>query len=218
MVIIDDYRAGNIPANGIFTFLSKKDILQSVRIQGGVPTNKKEKISSRTESLTEIIDEDQIALSISLSISPSNRFVIRAIVPDQLLVQVTSKEYILYDITEYSAPSERFNVRNGSNIVLNYTEKKYNKEETVTSLPSTETVSVKGSWECYLTSTNMNYKPIPESYYSDSFRVVFGPYFTRPNMGTNNATYIAYINLNLTGSNGELISSERIVREKTITF
>lgn len=73
-VIIDDEIVGTVPQSGVFTFLSIKQRLSSISIQGGVPSNTKETISEQTESTKELVEKDDIKLIIGRVESPSLGF------------------------------------------------------------------------------------------------------------------------------------------------
>ena len=131
VVIIDDEIVGTVPQSGVFTFLSTKQRLGSISIQGGVPSNTKETISEQTESTKELVEKDDIKLIIGREESPSLGFLIRLYLPDQFTVREQEKKYVTYREISYTAPGKKYNVNNDNPIVMNYTSEQHEYPDTI---------------------------------------------------------------------------------------
>lgn len=218
-VIIDDEIVGTVPQSGVFTFLSIKQRLGSISIQGGVPSNTKETISEQTESTKELVEKDDIKLIIGRVESPSLGFLIRLYLPDQFTVREQEKKYVTYREILYTAPGKKYNVNNDNPIVMNYTSEQHEYPDTIIGDPVDKiykTVS-DTSWDCGLVKTNIEPEPSPASFQNLTLTSIVRPIITRLGQGTFYATYSAYIKLELYSKTHGSIG-EYVVTSETVTF
>lgn len=218
-VIIDDEIAGTVPQSGVFTFLSTKQRLGSISIQGGVPSNTKETISEQTESTKELVEEDDIKLIIGKVESPSVGLSIRLYLPDQFTVREQERKYVTYREISYTAPGKKYNVNNDNSIVMNYTSEQHEYPDTIIGDPVDKIYETGPgtSWGCGLVKTNIEPEPSPASFQNLTLTSIARPIITRLGQGTFYATYSAYIELELYskayGSIGEYVATS-----ETVTF
>lgn len=218
-VIIDDEIVGTVPQSGVFTFLSTKQRLGSISIQGGVPSNTKETISEQTESTKELVEKDDIKLIIGREESPSLGFLIGLYLPDQFTVRKQEKKYVTYREILYTAPGKKYNVNNDNPIVMNYTSEQHEYPDTMIGDPVNKVYETGSdtSWSCELVETNIEPEPSPTSFQNLTLTSIVRPIITRLSQGTLYATYSAHIKLELYseayGSIGEYV-----VTSETVTF
>lgn len=220
-VIIDDEIVGTVPQSGVFTFLSIKQRLGSISIQGGVPYNTKETISEQTESTKELVEKDDIRLIIGRVKSPPLGFLICLYLPDQFTVREREKKYVTYREILYTAPGKKYNVNNDNPIVMNYTSEQHEYQDTIIGDPvDVDKVYETGSdtsWSCELVKTNIEPEPSPTSFQNLTLTSIARPIITRLGQGTLYATYFAYIKLELYSKAYGSIS-EYAVTSETVTF
>lgn len=218
-VIIDDEIVGTVPQSGVFTFLSIKQRLGSISIQGGVPYNTKETISEQTESTKELVEKDDIKLIIGREVSPSLVFVIGLYSPDQFTVREQKKKYVTYREILYTAPGKKYNVNNDNPIVMNYTSEQHEYPDTMIGDPVNRVYKTGSdtSWSCELVETNIEPEPFPTSFQYLTLTSIARPAITRLSQGTLYATYSAHIKLELYSETHGSIS-EYVVTSKTVTF
>lgn len=218
-VIIDDEIVGTVPQSGVFTFLSIKQRLGSISIQGGVPYNTKETIGEQTESTKELVEKDDIKLIIGRVGSPSLGFLIRLYLPDLFTVREQEKKYVTYREILYTAPGKKYNVNNDNPIVMNYTSEQHEYSDTIMG-DSVDKVYVTGSdtsWSCELVETNIEPEPSPTSFQYLTLTSMARAIITRLGQGTLYATYSAHIKLEL-HSKAYGSTSEYAVTSETVTF
>lgn len=218
-VIIDDEIVGTVPQSGVFTFLSIKQRLSSISIQGGVPSNTKETISEQTESTKELVEKDDIKLIIDRVESPSLGFLIRLYLPDQFTMREQEKKYVTYREISYTAPGKKYNVNNDNPIVMNYTSEQHEYPDTIIGDPVDKIykTGLGTSWGCGLVKTNIEPEPSPASFQNLTLTSMVSPIITRLGQGTFYATYSAYINLELDSETHGSIG-EYVVTSETVTF
>lgn len=217
-VIIDDEIVGTVPQSGVFTFLSIKQRLGSISIQGGVPSNTKETISEQTESTKELVEKDDIKLIISREEFPLG-FLIRLYLPDQFTVREQEKKYVTYREILYTAPGKKYNVNNDNPIVMNYTSEQHEYPDTIIGDPVDKIYETGSdtSWSCELVETNIEPEPSPTSFQYLTLTSIVRPIITRLGQGTLYATYSAHIKLELySKAHGSI--GEYVVTSKTVTF
>lgn len=219
-VIIDDEIVGTVPQSGVFTFLSIKQRLGSISIQGGVPSNTKKTISEQTESTKELVEKDDIKLIIGRVESPSLGFLIRLYLPDQFTVREQEKKYVTYREILYTAPGKKYNVNNDNPIVMNYTSEQHEYPDTTIIGDPVDKVYETGSdtsWSCELVETNIEPEPSPTSFQYLTLTSIVRPIITRLGQGTLYATYSAHIKLELySKAHGSI--GEYVVTSETVTF
>lgn len=218
-VIIDDEIVGTVPQSGVFTFLSIKQRLGSISIQGGVPSNTKETISEQTESTKELVEKDDIKLIIGRVESPSLGFLIRLYLPDQFTVREQEKKYVTYREILYTAPGKKYNVNNDNPIVMNYTSEQHEYPDTIIGDPVDKVYETGSdtSWSCELVETNIEPEPSPTSFQYLTLTSIVRPIITRLGQGTLYATYSAHIKLELYSKTHGSIG-EYVVTSETVTF
>lgn len=218
-VIIDDEIVGTVPQSGVFTFLSIKQRLGSISIQGGVPYNTKETISEQTGSTKELVEKDDIKLIIGRIKSPPLGFLIRLYLPDQFTVREQEEKYVTYREILYTAPGKKYNVNNNNPIVMNYTSEQHEYLDTIIGdhVDKVYETGSDTSWSCELVETNIEPEPSPTSFQNLPLTSIVRPIITRLGQGTLYATYSAHIKLELYskayGSTGE-----DVVTSETVTF
>lgn len=218
-VIIDDEIVGTVPQSGVFTFLSIKQRLGSISIQGGVPSNTKETISEQTESTKELVEKDDIKLIIDRARPPYLGFWIRLYVPDQFTVREQEKKYVTYREILYTAPGKKYNVNNDNPIVMNYTSERHEYPDTIIGDPVDKIYETGSdtSWSCELVETNIKPEPSPTSIQYLTLTSMATPTMTKLGYGTLYATYSAHIILELySKAYGNI--GEYVVTSETITF
>lgn len=57
-VIVEGKKVGTIPQGGQFIFLSKKERLDSISVQGGVPMEDRQEIDSKVDTTKELLERD----------------------------------------------------------------------------------------------------------------------------------------------------------------
>lgn len=117
-VIVEGKKVGSIPQSGQFIFLSKKERLDSISIQGGVPSNQRLLNDSYTENKTEIEGIEDLKLNV-LPSSSNPRLLNVNWVNGPLYRVSTPITYNTYTVYEYRAPSDINNVQPGEHY-LNY--------------------------------------------------------------------------------------------------
>lgn len=117
-VIVEGKKVGTIPHSGQFIFLSKKERLDSISIQGGVPSNQRLFNDSYTENKTEIEGIEDLKLNV-LPSSSNPRLLDVNWVNGPLYRVSTPITYNTYTVYEYRAPSDINNVQPGEHY-LNY--------------------------------------------------------------------------------------------------
>lgn len=117
-VIVEGKKVGTIPQSGQFIFLSKKERLDSISIQGGVPSNQRLLNDSYTENKTEIEGIEDLKLNV-LPSSSNPRLLNVNWVNGPLYRVSTPITYNIYTVYEYRAPSDINNVQPGEHY-LNY--------------------------------------------------------------------------------------------------
>lgn len=66
-VIVEGKKVGTIPQGGQFIFLSKKERLDSISVQGGVPMEDRQEIDSQVDTIKELLEQDSVVLAIALT-------------------------------------------------------------------------------------------------------------------------------------------------------
>lgn len=221
-VIIDDEIVGTVPQSGVFTFLSIKQRLGSISIQGGVPSNTKETISEQIESTKELVEKDDIKLIIGRTGSPSLGFLIYLSLPDQFTVREQEKKYVTYREILYTAPGKKYNVNNDNPIVMNYTSEQHEYSDTSGTIMGDPVDKIyetgsDTSWSCELVETNIEPEPSPTSFQNLPLVSIAKPTITGLGQGTLYATYSAHIKLELY-SKAYGYRSEYAVTSGTVTF
>lgn len=129
-VIVEGKKVGTIPQSGQFIFLSKKERLDSISIQGGVPSNQRLLNDSYTENKTEIEGIEDLKLNV-LPSSSNPRLLNVNWVNGPLYRVSTPITYNTYTVYEYCAPSDINNVQPGEHY-LNYIIRALREETTET--------------------------------------------------------------------------------------
>lgn len=117
-VIVEGKKVGAISQSGGFIFLSKKERLDSISIQGGVPSNQWLLNDSYTENKTEIEGIEDLKLNV-LPNSSNPRLLEVNWVNGPLYRVSTPITYNIFTVYEYRAPSDISNVQPGEHC-LNY--------------------------------------------------------------------------------------------------
>lgn len=118
-VIIDDEIVGTVPQSGVFTFLSTKQRLDSISIQGGVPSNQRLLDDSYTENKTEIEGIEDLKLTAKQN--DTNSRVLNVYLAYGIFYRASTPiTYNTYSVFEYRAPSDIHNVQPGQHY-FNYT-------------------------------------------------------------------------------------------------
>lgn len=129
-VIVEGKKVGAISQSGGFIFLSKKERLDSISIQGGVPSNQRLLNDSYTENKTEIEGIEDLKLNV-LPSSSNPRLLNVNWVNGPLYRVSTPITYNTYTVYEYRAPSDISNVQPGEHC-LNYIIRTLREETTET--------------------------------------------------------------------------------------
>lgn len=119
-VIVEGKKVGTIPQGGQFIFLSKKERLDSISVQGGVPMEDRQEIDSQVDTTEELLEQDSVVLAIALTTSPYYGFGVSVIAPDEFTLRTTNRINRTFLITSFTPPAAIYGVNFGDPIVLNY--------------------------------------------------------------------------------------------------
>lgn len=219
-VIVEGKKVGTIPQGGQFIFLSKKERLDSISVQGGVPMEDRQEIDSQVDTTEELLEQDSVVLAIALKISPYYEFIVGIIAPDEFTLRTTNRIYRTFLITSFTPPAAIYGVNFGDPIVLNYGSDQYEMPDLVIDGPHDRIVRADPDLALAIRCTDADFTPLPypESWSGRGLNSMFSPEMKRLNPGDHHVSYTAYINLDLIDDGGSKVHTEYLILEKTFNF
>lgn len=219
-VIVEGKKVGTIPQGGQFIFLSKKERLDSIGVQGGVPKEDRQEIDNRVDTTKELLEQDSVVLNIISIITPHNGFEVRVIVPDKFTLRTTNRINRTFLITSFTPPATIYGVNFSDPIVLNYDSYQYKMPDLVIDGPHDRIVRTDpiSTWALRCTDADFTPLPYPESWSGRGLNFVFLPEFKRLTPGDHYVSYTAYINLDLMDDGGSKVHTEYLILKKTLNF
>lgn len=219
-VIVEGKKVGIIPQGGQFIFLSKKQRLDSISVQGGVPMEDKQEIDNRVDTTEELLEQDSVVLAIALTTSPYYGFRVNVIAPDEFTLRTTNRINRTFLITSFTPPAAIYDVNFSDPIVLNYDSYQYEMPDLVIDGPHDRIVRADPNLTWAIRCTNADFTPLPypESWFGQGLNSVFLSEMERLTPGDHHVSYIAYIYLDLIDDGGSKVHSEYLMLEKTLNF
>lgn len=189
-------------------------------IQGGVPTEDRQEIDSRVDTTKQVLEQDSVILTISLTTVPSYGFIVGVVAPNKLTLRTTNRINRTFLITSFTPPSRIYGVNFGYPIVLNYESQQYKKPDLVIDGPHDRIVRADPNLTWAVRCTDADFKPwpYPESWSAQGLNSMFLPEMKRPTPGDHHVSYTAYINLDLIDDGGSKVHTEYLTLEKTLNF
>lgn len=219
-VIVEGKKVGTIPQSGQFIFLSKKERLDSISIQGGVPIEDRQEIDSQVDTTKELLEHDSVVLAIALTTSPYYGLRVSVIAPDEFTLRTTNRINRTFLITSFTPPAAIYGVNLGDPIVLNYDSSQYEMPDLVIDGPHDRIVRADPNltWATRCIDANFTPLPYPVSWSGQGLNSIFLPEIIRLTPGDHHVSYIASINLDLIDDGGSKIHTEYLILEKTLNF
>lgn len=219
-VIVEGKKVGTIPQSGQFIFLSKKERLDSISIQGGVPIEDRQEIDSQVDTIKELLEQDLVVLAIALTTSPYYGFRVSVIAPDEFTLRTTNRIYRTFLITSFTPPAAIYGVNFGDPIVLNYGSDQHEMSDLVIDGPHDRIVRADPNltWAIRCTDADFTPLPYPESWSGQGLNSMFLSEMKRLASGDHHVSYTAYINLDLIDDGGSKVHTEYLILEKTLNF
>lgn len=219
-VIVERTKVGTIPQGGQFIFLSKKERLDSISVQGGVPMEDRQEIDSQVDTTKELLELDSVALAIALTISPHYGFGVSVIVPDEFTLRTTNRIIKTILITSFTPPAAIYGVNFSDPIVLNYDSNQYKMPDLVIDGPHDRIVRAdpNSTWAIICTDADFTPLPRPESWSGQGFYSMSLSEWERPTPGDHHVSYTACIKLDLIDDGGSKVHTEYPILEKTFNF
>lgn len=221
-VIVERKKVGTIPQGGQFIFLSEKERLDSISVQGGVPMEDRQEIDSQVDTTKELLERGAMTLAIALTISPSDSpgFRVSLIAPDKFTLRTTNRINRTILITSFTPPAAIYGVNFSDPIVLNYDSFQYKKPDLVMDGPHDRIVRADPNftWSIRCTDANFTPLPYPESGYGQGVYSVFFSEMEHCTPGDYHVSYTAYINLDLIDDGGSKVHTEYLTLKKTFNF
>lgn len=219
-VIVEGEKVGTIPQSGQFIFLSKKERLDSISIQGGVPIEDRQEIDKRVDTTKELLGQGSMVLVIALTTFPYYGFSVSVIAPDEFTLRTTNNIYRTFLITSFTPPAAIYGVNFGDPIVLNYDSSQYKKIDPVIDGPYDRIVRADPNLTWIVTCTDADFTPLPypESWSGQGLNSVFLPEMECPAPGDHHVSYTAYINLELIDDGGSKVHNEYPILKETLNF
>lgn len=219
-VIVEGKKVGTIPQGGQFIFLSKKERLDSISIQGGVPMEDRQEIDSRVDTTEELLELDSVVLAIALTTSPYYGFRVSVIAPDEFTLRTTNMIDKTFLITSFTRPADIYGVNFDDPIVLNYDSYQYKMPDLVIDGPHDRIVRADPNltWSVRCTDADFTPLPYPELWAGQDLNSVFLSEMKHLALGDHHVTYTAYINLGLIDDDGSEVHTEYLTLKKTLNF
>lgn len=219
-VIVERVKVGTIPQDGQFIFLSKKERLDSISVQGGVPMEDRQEIDSHVDTEKELLEQDSVVLDIALKTSPYYGFIVSIIAPDEFTLRTTNTIYKTILITRFTPPASIYGVNFGDPIVLNYGSDQYKMPDVVIDGPHDRIVRADPDLALAITCADADFTPLPypESWYGQGLNSMFLPEMKRIDPGDHHVSYTACINLALIDDGGSKVHTEYLILKKTFNF
>lgn len=216
-VIVEGKKVGTIPQGGQFIFLSKKERLDSISVQGGVPMEDRQEIDNRVDTKKELLERDSLALAIASTIFPHYGLRISVMAPDKFTLRITNTITRTFLITIFTPPDTIYGVNFGGPIVLNYDSYQYTDSDLVIDGPHDRIVRADPNLTWYIGCEDANFepRPYPESWSGQGLNSVFLPEMERLTPGDYHISYTAHIKLDLIDDGGSKVHTEYLTLKKT---
>lgn len=219
-VIVERKKVGTIPQGGQFIFLSKKERLDSISVQGGVPMEDRQEIDSHVDPKKELLELDSVVLAIALITSPYYGFRVSVIAPDEFTLRTTNRIYKTLLITSFTPPDDIYGVNFGDPIVLNYDSYQHKTPTLVIDGPHDRIVRADPNLIWVASCTDADFKPLPypESWSGQGLNSVFLSEMKHLAPGDHHVSYSADIKLDLINDGGSEVYSKYLMLKKTLNF
>lgn len=219
-VIVEGKKVGDIPQGGQFIFLSKKERLDSISVQGGVPMEDRQEIDSQVDTTKKLLEQDSIVLAIALTTSPSYGFRVSVIAPDEFTLRITNRINRTLLITSFTPPAAIYGVNFGDPIVLNYDSYQYKMPDFVIDGPHDIIVRADPNLSWFITCEDADFKPLPypEFWSGYGLNSVFLSEMERLTPGDHYVSYAADIFLDLIDDGGSKVHTMYLPLKKTLNF
>lgn len=219
-VIVEGKKVGTIPQGGQFIFLSKKERLDSISVQGGVPMGDRQEIDSQVETTEELLERDSVVLAVALTTSPYYGFRVGVIAPDKFTLRTTNRINRTFLITCFTPPAAIYGVYFSDPIVLNSYSYQYEMSDIVIDGQHDRIVRVYPgfTWAIRYTDADFTPLPYPESWSGHGSNSTFLSEMKHPTPGDHHVSCTAYINLDLIDDSGNKVRTEYLILEKTLNF
>lgn len=219
-VIVERKKVGTIPQGGQFIFLSKKERLDSISVEGGVPMEDRQEIDSLVDTEEELLEQDSVVLAIALKTSPSYGFRVSVIAPDEFTLRTTNRITRIILITSFTPPDDIYGVNFGDPIVLNYDSYQYKMPYLVIDGPHDRIVRADPNltWAVSCSDADFTPLPYPETWFGQGLNSMFLSEMERLAPGDHHVLYTAYINLDLIDDGGSKVYTKFLILEKTLNF
>lgn len=220
-VIVEGKKVGTIPQGGQFIFLSKKERLDSISVQGGVPMEDRQEIDNWVDTTEKLLEQDSVVLAIALTTSPYYGFRVSVIAPDEFTLRTTNRINRTFLITSFTPPAAIYGVNFSDPIVLNYDSYQYKMPDLVIDGPHDRIVRADPNstrWDISCTDADFTPLPYPESWTDQGLNSMFLSEMKRLTPGDHHVSYTAYINLDLIDDGGSKVYTKYLILEKTLNF
>lgn len=224
-VIVERMNVGTIPQGGQFIFLSKKERLDSIGVQGGVPMEDRQEIDSLVDPKEELLELDSVVLAIEvlaidLKTSPYYEFRVSVIAPDEFTLRTTNRITKTILITSFTPPATIYGVNFGDPIVLNYDSDQYKMPEFVIDGPHDRIVRADPNSTWFIGCTDADFTPLPypETGIGQGLKFMFLSKTDSLVPGDHHVSYEAYIKLELIDDGGSKVYTKYLSLEKTLNF
>ena len=219
-VIVEEKNVGTIPQSGQFIFLSKKERLDSISVQGGVPMEDRQEIDRQVDTTKELLEQDSVVLNIVLTTSPHYGFGVSVIAPDEFTLRTTNRIERTLLITSFTPPAAIYGVNFGDPIVLNYDSYQYKMPDLVIDGPHDRIVRADPNliWSASCTDADFKPLPYPISWSGQGLNSMFLSDVEGFAPGDHHVSYTAYINLDLIDDGGSKVHTKFLILEKTLNF
>lgn len=220
-VIVEGKKVGTIPQGGQFIFLSKKERLDSISVQGGVPMEDRKEIDSQVDTTGSLLEQDSVVLAIALTTSPYYGFRVSVIAPDEFTLRTTNRINRTFLITSFTPPAAIYGVNFSDPIVLNYDSYQYEMPDLVIDGPHDRIVRADLNstwWSTSCTDADFTPLPYPESWSGQGLNSMFLSEMKSLTPGDHHVSYTAYIKLDLIDDGGSKVHTAYLILEKTLNF
>lgn len=180
----------------------------------------RQEIDSQVDTTEKLLERDSVVLAIALTTSPSYRFRVSVIAPDEFTLRTTSRINRTFLITSFTPPAAIYGVNFSDPIVLNYDSYQYEMPDLVIDGPHDRIVRADPNSTWVIRCTDADFKPLPypESWSGQGLNSKFLSEMKRPTPGDHHVSYTAYINLDLIDDGGSKVHTEYLILEKTLNF
>ena len=219
-VIVERMNVGTIPQDGQFIFLSKKERLDSISIQGGVPMEDRQEIDSHVDTTKELLEQDSVVLDIALTTSPNYGFRVSVIAPDEFTLRTTNRIDRVFLITQFTPPAAIYGVNFSDPIVLNYDSYQYKLLDPVFDGPHDRILRADPNLTWIIECTDADFTPLPypDSWIGQDLNYIFLSEVKHLTPGDHHVSYTADIKLDLIDDGGSIVHTKYLTLKKTLNF